>query len=237
MSTDEIKDTFEVSTGKGVKELVAEYNEVVNIGTDTIINYFRNYTKISKYIGLNDGADKYSTGKDLTEKMQHQLNEMLILIRKDFWRKCLDLREVNSRMTAEKQKEFEHALNDRCDMDFTENNIRSFVLNLIGGYEQMLTEAVLAIFKLFSYKHSYDGNNVMEKNIHYFNGWKTNKAFKVGKKVILPIYGGYDGGPFVDSYSQKWKLSYGLDSPLRDIDVVMNYFDGMSSYLSILGAL
>lgn len=237
-SNDTIEENHELTTGKHVSELVAEYNQVVKLGTETIINYYRNYNKVGKYIGLNDKANEYSyENSDMTTIMQEQLNSLVVRVRKDFWRRCLNLREVKTRMTAAKQAEFEEAISKHCDMDFTENNIRSFVLNLIGGYEQTLTEAVLEIFDLFTIRHSWDGNNKYEKNIHYFNGWKTNNAFKVGKKVIIPMYGGYGRGPFVDDYSGEWKLQYGAQGKLRDIDVVMNYFDGINHYYSILQAL
>ena len=101
-----------------------------------------------------------------------------------------------------------------------------------------MTEAVLSLFDKFTYEHAWDGRNPTEKNIHYFNGWKTNDAFKVGKKVIFPVYGGYGAGPFVDGYSGKWELAWGAHDVLRDIDVVMSYFDGMNkNYYSICEAL
>lgn len=234
---DVVDDNYEVTTRKQISDLVAEYNQVIKIGTETILAYYRNHKKVGKYIGLNDKPNEYSyKSETLTTMMQGQLNNLAIAVRKDFWRRCLDLKEVRSRMTTTRQDEFETALNKNCDMDFTENNIRTFVLNLIGGYEQTLIEATLEIFDLFT-KHGYQDQNMYEKNIHYFNGWKTNNAFKVDKKVIIPIYGGYGSGPFIDSYSGDWKLQYGAANSLRDIDVVMNYFDGMNHYHSIAQAL
>uniref|UniRef100_A0A6M3M883 DUF4942 domain-containing protein n=1 Tax=viral metagenome TaxID=1070528 RepID=A0A6M3M883_9ZZZZ len=232
-----IEENHEVSTKKHIPELVAEYNQIVKIGIDTIVDYYRNYKKVGKYIGLNQEASKYSFGyENMTAIMQEKLNQLVIAVREDFWRRCLDLKEVRSRMTEAKQAEFEDGISKHCDMDFTENNIRSFVLTLIGGYEQTLTEAVLEIFDMFTIRHSWDDNNKHEKNIHYFNGWKTNKAFKVGKKVIIPIYAGYGDGPFI-GFGGGWKLDYGAARKLRDIDVVMNYFDGMNHYHSIAQAV
>jgi len=93
----------------------------------------------------------------------------------------------------------------------------------------------LEIFDMFTVRHCYDGG-VHEKNIHYYNGWKTNKAFKVGKRVVIPIYGaGCGDGPF-RSWNG-WKLNWDAARTLRDIDVVMNYFDGMASFFSIADAL
>lgn len=220
----------EISTGRTVEELVAEYNETIKIGTDTIIGYYRNFKKIGGYIGLNCEADKnaYRSG-DMTSRMQKDLNDLLKQVRTVFWRKTLDIREVRDRLTTKKANEFEDQLKQHCDMDFTERNIRAFVLNIIGGYEKTLTEAVLEIFELFTKRHCYS-DGLYDDNIHYFNGWKTNNAFKVRKKVIIPIYAGYSGGPFTDSWDGKWKLAYDARNVLRDIDTVMNYFDGMEGY-------
>jgi hypothetical protein len=167
--------------------------------------------------------------------MQNQVNDLVSAVRTDYWRKTLDLKEVRSRMTTSKTSEFERQLQERCFMDFTENNIRQFVLNIIGSYEQTLTDAVVEIFDLFTIKHCYS-DGLYDENIHYFNGWKTNNAFKVGKKVVIPIYGGHSNGPWLD-WSGKWKLQYGAGEKLRDIDVVMNYFDALNDYQSITYSL
>ena len=119
-------------------------------------------------------------------------------------------------------------------MDFTEHNIRQFVLNLMAGHEKTLTEAVLDIFDMFTVRHSFH-EELHNDNIHYFNGWKTNKAFRVNKRIIIPVYGSY-GGAFTD-YG-KWKLNWTAAETLSDIDIVMNYFDGCGNgYLSISRAL
>ena len=231
---DKVKDNQELSTGLNVKELVAEYNQIVKIGTETLIGYYKNHNKIGRYIGINRKAEEYESEMDLTGKMQWQLNKFLKVLRTDFWKRTLELKEVKNRLTEKKRSEFETQIDKVCDMDFTENNIRAFVLNLINNYEKTLTEAVLDIFDLFTIRHKWDGGDLHEKNIHYFNGWKTNKAFKVGKKVIIPVNSSY-ANSFIDW--DGWKLNYTSERFLSDIDIVMNYFDGMSDYISIADAL
>lgn len=226
----------EVSNGRTISELVLEYNRAVQVGMETITGFYRNYRHIGKYLTLNDVGGRQQGGRsaeDLTGKLQHAVNLLLRSVRVDFWRRTLDLKDVKSRLTAKKQAEFEHALTDRCFMDFTESNIRQFVMNLIGGYEQTLTEAVLDVFDMFTVRHCWD-DGLWQKNIHYFNGWKTNKAFKVGRRVIVPIRASY-GNPFY-GYSGL-QLDYKAAEVLDDIDKVMNYFDGMAGYVSISDAL
>lgn len=226
------KETFqakhEVATGKTLEELVLEYNELVNVGTEMLLTFFRT-PKAWKYLVLNGVDAKHSRLSDgeLTSKLQEQINALVKTARTDFWRRTLDLKEVRSRLTTKKQEEFEESLKAHTCMDFTESNVRQFVLNLIGSYEQTLTDAVIDIFDMFTIRHCYR-DTVHEKNIHYFNGWKTNNAFKVGRRVVIPIYGSYSG-PFRD-YG-RWMLNYKAAQTLRDIDTVMNYFDGMRPYL------
>jgi len=230
-----IENDNEITTRRAVDDLVAEYNQVINIGLETITAYFKNYRKIWKYIGLNNEPDKYQRDQDdnLTTKMQNQVNSMLIAVRTDFWRRTLDLPEVKKRLTESKRNEFEEQITKSCDLDFTASNIRQFILNLIGGYEKTITEAVLDIFDMFTKRHCFS-DGLYDENVHYFNGWKTNKAFKVNRRVIIPIYGSFDKA-FTDY--RGWKLNYKAASTLNDIDTVMSYFDGMKDYYSMSRAI
>jgi len=225
----EVNEKHEVSAGKSVQEMVAEYNEVVRVGTELILDYFKNVYKIGGYLSIVcPGEEKMCReGKDLTEKVQKRIALLLKNARASFWRKTLNLNEVRKRMTRKKRSEFEHQLAGHSFMDFTESNVRQFVINLIGGYEQTLSDAVVEIFDLFTVKHCYRGD-VLDKNIHYFNGWKTNNAYKVGRRVIIP--GESYSSSFTDDYTGKWHLDWHTREMLDDIDTVMNYFDGMSDY-------
>lgn len=241
-----LETNHEVSTGKTIEELVLEYNQIVKLCTETIIGYYRNFKKVGKYIGLNKEAEKhrysYSSSADneaeaeahLTNLMQSTLNAMLVSVRRDFWQRTLDIPEVKNRLTSKKRNEFEHQIQEQCHMDFTEHNIRQFIINLIGSYEKTLTEAVMDTFDLFTIRHCYS-SGLYDENIHYFNGWKTNKAFKVGKKVIIPMYGSYDGA--FTNWQGKWSLNDDTARQLNDIDKVMNYFDGMDAYYSMHSAI
>lgn len=67
-----------------------------------------------------------------------------------------------------------------------------------------------------------------EGNTNHTEGWKTNSAFKVNKKVILPGFVRHD-------YSSTYRLTYYRDVELYDIDRVMCYlsgcnFDELSQY-------
>ena len=225
----------EIQTQNHIKNMVDDFNRVVRVGTETLMSYYRNYNHISKYIKLanQDGkADSCytTTDKTLTGIMQDKLNQFLRDIRKSYWTDVLDLKDVKSRLTSEKSDLFYHQLQKHAHMDFTEHNIRQFIINLIGGYEQTLTDAVVKLFDDFTRNYAWDDKNEFEKNIHYFNGWKSNKIFLVNKKVIMPWYN------FID-WAGGWKVDYKDQQKLHDIDLVMSYFDASNHYLSITDAL
>lgn len=236
VSVESEKEKHSLSTGKTIEELVLRHNEIIAACTSTIMDFHKNRKNICGYLNLtNDKADTNSH-RDATGDVQALLNGVLKDIRISYWNKVLDLKEVVARLTDKKRKEFYDQIETQCNMAFTESNIRQFVLNLIGSYEQTLSEAVVDIFDRMTRKFAWD-ESLHCKNVHYFNGWKTNDAFKCGKKVIIPFYGGGDGGPFRAWGDSRWKLDYSVKGELQDIDLVMNYFDAMDEYTPLITAI
>jgi hypothetical protein len=241
--TDTAKQDWEVATRNKIRDMVADYDRTIVIGTKTILDFYKNYNKIGKYIGLDCEAKSRSFNRqdDLTDIVRYKVNDFIKKVRKDFWHRALGLKEVQRRMTSDKLKEFERQVSKREAMDFTENNIRQFIINLINGYESMLVSAVAKVFDKLTLEHCYS-QGVVDENVHYFNGWKTNKAFKVNKKVIIPI--GYcdakGEGPFTYCTwgGKKWRANtWQICDITRDIDVVMSYFDASLEYVSIVDAV
>lgn len=232
-----VEDRHEVSTGKRIEELVARYNEVVRLTVETIVNFYRNHNTVGRYIGLNrepSGHWSPQKGYELTVKVQETVNSTVRTIRTDYWRMTLDLPEVKDRMTQKRRSEFEEKLRQNEHMDFTERNIRQFLINLIDGYTKTLEEGVLEVFDRLTIRNSYH-EELHTKNIHYFNGWKTNNAYRVGQRVIVPVGGGYDG-PF-SSWGGKWKLDWTAARSLDDIDLVLSYFNGGREHVKLSSAI
>jgi len=74
------------------------------------------------------------------------------------------------------------------------------------------------LFDRLTVEHSYYPES--KANTHYFNGWKTNKAHKIGKKCILPVNGVFS------SYGSGTFSVYQAMGILSDIEKVLNYLDG-----------
>ena len=224
-SFDELKESFEVATKDNIGNIVKRYNQDKETVTNQIMDFYKNYKKVSKYLTLaviGEDIQRHSQNvkqdtKELTEIMKDKLNNFVTKLKRDYWLEAMNLNEVKSRLTSQKKQELQSELNKYCNMDFTENNIKIFIDNLMANYPKMIDEAIEYMFDKFTQYAFRDGrntNNEYSKNIHLFNGWKTNTAFKVNKKIILPFRAEYGNR----LYSEKQDF-------LNDIDMVFNYFD------------
>lgn len=234
---EQIADTYEVSTGKQIEEMVADYLRVIGLSTETIVNFYRHHNHVGRYVSLNAEPNssiwQAKTGQELTRRVQSVVNSTTRKIRVDYWRKTLELPEVKDRLTQKRRKEFEALLRLNESMDFTERNIRQFLLNLIAGYDKTLQDGVEEVFDLLTLRHCYD-EKLRTENIHYFNGWKTNSAYRCGQRVIIPIRASY-GNPFLGWNG--WQLDYQAEYLINDIDLVMSYFNGGRAYQPLSEAI
>ena len=230
----EVKDQTELTQKNSIRNLVADYNRTLEIGTETLLNYFKNYNHIGEYISLNlkEADNRYQTYTGtLTDKLKTSMNDFLKKLRIKYWREVLDIEVIRKKMTEKKVNEFNVLIQQNSAMDFTESNIRQFICNLMNDYGKILEDSTLEIFDRMTYEHAFD-KDLHNKNVHYFNGWKTNKAFQVNDKVIIPFY-----GDAFRSWGGSWSVSCEITRKLDDIDKVMNSFDTKITYKSIAQAL
>ncbi len=87
-----------------------------------------------------------------------------------------------------------------------------------NGYEVILDSCV-EWFKKMTGNHQ----NEYSKNIHYYNGFKTNDAFKVNSKIIIPAYQ-------ASSYYET--VSFGYGHPLEENFKHITH--GMQDYMNDL---
>lgn len=104
--------------------------------------------------------------------------------------------------------------------DFTLFNIQKIAAQMNAEMNQGVQDTIVALFGKMTEQHTWYPE--MESNIHYFNGWKTNKAHKLGMKVILPIYGVFS----TYSWSKDTFSVYEAEKTISDIEKVFNYLDG-----------
>lgn len=147
------------------------------------------------------------------------INRYLEKLRYKYWNAFLSREEITSRMTSAMQNQYNKKISDLKNYDFNLYNLQQVFFDIRTQLSSNVEESILDLFETLSGKYAWirEENN---KNIHYYNGWATNKAHKVGMKAILPING-------FGSYSwTKDKLdSYYISTQLSDLERAMNYLD------------
>lgn len=222
-----IEEKHEVATHNQICNIVKRYNRDKEAVTNQIMDFYKNYKSISKYLSLavvGENIQQYSKQVEeekgnLTDIMKKKLNYASNKLKRNYWYDTMSLDEVRKRLTSQKRKEISKELDNYCSMDFTESNVRQFIINLIAKFPLMIDEAIDFLFgelTKYALKDNRWGSNEYAANIHYYNSWKTNTAYKINKKVILPFYQGWSG-----IYSLSWEQ----EDFFNDMDLVMSYFD------------
>lgn len=144
------------------------------------------------------------------------LNAYLFGLRTKYWGNLLRRPELTEKMTSAMQQDYNSKIETLSEYDFSRYNIETVTREIAAQLSRGVEESILDLFEKFSTKHSWYPES--ENNIHYYNGWATNKAHKVGMKVIIPsngVHATYGGG--LDA----WKVN----CLISDLERAMNYLD------------
>ena len=203
-----------------IKGIIDQYNFEVRAGLKLIAEY----KALRPYI-LNDIKDEAHSSPVLSLTLRNKdedgnstmENSYIKDIRMKYWRALFTSDQFMGLFTSNLREKYYSQIKELKDYDFSLYNIYTIKMQLNKDMIQGVEETILKLFEEFSHKHHwYDESS---KNIHYYNGWKTNKAWKINKKVIIPLNG---FGSWNDRLDYGWRVK----EKLADIEKVFNYLDG-----------
>lgn len=145
-------------------------------------------------------------------------NKAIRMIRKKYWSALFKNPRFTKGMTSEQISENLSNLEKLSDYDFSFYNIKTFQIEMVKGRMEGIKKCIIDLFDELS--HEYSWLPETGRNVHYFNGWSTNKAHLINKKVIIPL----------DVWSKIWKRfeysNYRVIQKLSDIEKVFDYLNG-----------
>jgi len=215
-----------------IHELLTGYR----IECDGGVTFLQEYVRIAPYIRVTDKSDatphiklqigSHSVwGGDINETKL--INDYLDSVRYKYWRLFMyndRLQEKTGAMPSAMLEDYRDKLDKMASYEFDEFNIRQFIYDIQLQLNAGMEQAILDLFQKLSAEHSYLPET--GKNRWYYTGWKTNKAHKVGKKVIIPVNGAY-----ADSWCGEMLDSYRIFNIMCDLVKVMDYLDrGETAY-------
>jgi len=211
------------------RAIVNQYNMEVEAG----IKLIKEYYAMKPFILSEFGKDKETGGTiqkggcilslDIhtnKDKYNNKLsvNEYIREVRKKYWKALFENPKFIGQLTNNLQQDFYNKIEEMKDYDFSLYNIYQLKIDMQKKVVKGIEDTIIELFDELSHKYSYWDET--SKNIHYYNGWKTNKAWIINKKVIIPLAG-------YNSFWNKYNPSdYKIIRKLQDIEKCFNYLDG-----------
>lgn len=204
------------------KALVNQYEYEAELGVKLI----QEFNKIKKHIPINDlGVSKYPLinlsvyyfSERLNDKLSKlpQEHQYIMSLRVIYWSKLFDRKEFRKNLTYDLLDDLKSKIyTEFINYDFNLKNIMQLNLNLSKSMTENIEKAIVNTFDKLTYENSMERNGAT----HYRDGWVTNKAFYVNKKVIV----------WLNCYENR----YGWGWNLRNSKEFFGYLEKMLNFLN-----
>lgn len=195
---------------------VARYTMEVDAG----IQLIREYKALAPYIMSSVKENAYAKPVlQMTLGEHGGLSETQYVrrIRNKYWEALFNDDRFTGPMTSDMRSAYMEQVKELESYDFSIANIKELQIQMCSSLVSGIEESIMKLFDELS--HTYSWSHEFDSNIHYYNGWSSNKAWYVNKKVILPER----------AWSDLWKkmeYHYSISSKFTDIEKAFNYLAG-----------
>lgn len=214
----------ELVSGNYIEEAVASYKKECELGVKLIKEWEALKPYIRQEISRPEDDSKASPILEL--KVAHAryssrstddlINSYLEEVRNKYWSILIREPRFTANFTSNIVSELDRRLTELRQYDFSIFNIHQLNEDLIKQVNSGIENAILKMFDEFSNKYHWrDDPDVT--NTYLYDGWKTNKSWKINKKIILPMNG------ISANYNGSYSWDYYIKEKMRDIVQVMYY--------------
>jgi hypothetical protein len=198
--------------------IVEQYNHEVKAGLKLIDEY--NALKPYMLRGFNDNSSPVlKLELEYKDESSTLENAYIKQIRQKYWSTLFSNDQFMGLFTSNLRQKYMQHVEELKDYDFSFYNIYTLRIQISKEMVQGVEDTILNLFEEFSYKHYFAEGS---KNVHYYNGWATNKSYKINKKVIIPLNGFCD---MQYSWGRYEPTHYRILDKLKDIEKVFVYLD------------
>ena len=213
---EEGKDITDLIDNDYLAAAVTRYNMEVDAG----IQLIREYKALTPYIMSSMKTNPYTKPVLQMKLGEHDdLSESKYVrhIRNKYWSALFNDERFTGPMTGDMCTSYREKVNELEQYDFSIANIKELQIQMCGSLVSGIEGSIMKLFNDLSFRYSWSSE--YDSNIHYYNGWATNKAWYVNKKVILPAH----------AWSDIWKkmeYRYSISEKFMDIEKAFNYLAG-----------
>ena len=205
------------------KAIVNQYQLEVEAGIKLIKEYYAMQPFILSQFGKDEktGETIQKGGCIISMKVSKDglsVNEYIKAVRRKYWSALFENKKFIGQLTNNLQRDFYNKVRELSNYDFSLYNIYQLKIDMQKKVVKGIEDTIIELFDELSHKYSYWDET--SKNIHYYNGWKTNQSWIINKKVIIPLRA-------YNEFGERYKPSdYKIVDKLQDIEKCFNYLDG-----------
>lgn len=185
--------------GDFIEQIVKQYEMEVEAG----IRLINEYKALLPFIhsSFNDKNDDYPMleltirGEGKYSSHATSINKYVEGVRLKYWNELLRNKRFTGMLTTNLQDELYERVRELKAYDFSVYNIKTIQAQIMASMCVGVEDTIMELFDKLSAEHAYYPE--CKNNIHYYSGWKTNKAHKINKKVIIPIHGAFSNYSWV----------------------------------------
>ncbi len=200
-----------------IEAIVAQYNAEVSSGIALIKEYQALRPHIMEFLGKESYNAPILTLK-LENKDNLSINDYVKMVRRKYWTAIFADRRFTGKMTDNQYQEYASKVRNLEEYDFSYYNIKEMQVTMTKNLVRGIEDTIIKLFDDMSHTYSWEPRTA--HNIHYYNGWATNKSWIINKKVILPYYNAWS------DLWKKYRYDFQIVQKLSDIDKVLNYLAG-----------
>lgn len=212
--------------GDFFKAIVSQYQLEVEAGIKLIKEYFAMQPFILSEFGKDEktGETIQKGGCIISMKVSKDglsVNDYIKAVRRKYWTALFKNEKFIGQLTNNLQRDFYNKVEELSNYDFSLYNIYQLKIDMQQKVVKGIEDTIMELFDEFS--HKYHWLDETSKNIHYYNGWKTNQSWIINRKVIIPLKGFKD---LEYSWGGFKPTNYETVRKLQDIEKCFNYLDG-----------
>lgn len=204
-------------------DVVKRMATLFNLEAEAGVRFIKEYQALKHHLRRDSSQSilTLSVGSDSNILQTIDTNEFLKKLRYRYWSELFDNKKLKDRLTNNLLWQYTSKIESLMDYDFTEYNVRILLIEIFGHLHSSIKNSIVNMFDTFISYSQYEGC----KNIHYFNGWRTNKAHKINKRVIVPVY-----SIKKERYHIWGNLNINrIKDVLEELERVFNYLEGCAS--------
>jgi len=209
-----------------VQAIVDQYDFEVRLGMQLIEEYTAMQPHLLQRIPKEGEKFPPSPIMSLTMGSPHArnnddatVNAFIQAVRSKYWEALFTDERFTKQLTSNLKDELHSRVEELRDYDFSVFNILELRAQMSSRMVSGVEKTILKLFDDCTSKYSY---GEYSKNRYLYDGWKTNEAWRVGKKVVTPMYG---RSPFSDWNGKYDPTNHHVRGHLGDIEKVLRYLD------------